>query len=178
MEEHWKSIPDFECYEASNLGRIRSIDRVSKLKNQGGNCLRSIKGRVISPSLHSKTGYQTVSLCIDAKITTHTIHKLIASAWLPCDDANRIQINHKNGIKTDNRIDNLEWVNRSENQKHAIATGLRTAKGEKNSQSKLTKEQVLDIRASKLRNGEVAKHYNISPATVCDIQKGRSWTHI
>jgi uncharacterized protein YerC len=81
-------------------------------------------------------------------------------------------------VKNDNRLENLEWATRSENQKHAILFGLRTTKGVKNSQSKLTETQVLSILEDKRTYGVISKEYNISVPTISDIKRGYSWTHI
>ena len=78
--------------------------------------------RLITERLNNK-GYKIVNLSIDGKCKTFSVHRLIAQAYIPNPD-NLSAINHKNGIKTDNRIENLEWVTFSENTTHAVATGL------------------------------------------------------
>ena len=159
-------IQGFENYEVDELGQIWSLPK------------RTRKGtRLIKPLLHPKTGYMYVDLCKDGKVKKFTVHRLVAITLIP-NVENKCQVNHINGDKTDNRLINLEWNTRSENQKHSIRIGLRTTDGIKNSQSKLTEEQVLYIRNSQGRGYMLAKKFNISHSTICDIKKRRSWLHI
>lgn len=94
--EYWKPVIGYEgYYEVSSLGRIRSIER------------RNSRGEILKPFLN-KTGYLSISLSKDGTAKTHRLHKLIAMAFLsnlenfPC-------VNHKNEVKSDNRVENLEW---------------------------------------------------------------------
>jgi len=121
--------------------------------------------------------YLAVDLGLNGVIKRHLVHRLVAFAYLPNPEI-KPQVNHINGIKTDNNFNNLEWVTPSENQKHSISAGLRSAKGEKNSQSKLTEKQVLDIRKDNRVNLKIAEYYNISTATISDIKSNRTWKHI
>jgi hypothetical protein len=112
MKEIWKNIKDYEgLYQVSNLGNIKS----NKRKGTNG---------IITKQL-SKIGYYIVDLYKNSKRETKYLHRIIAETFIsnpnnfPC-------INHKNGIKTDNRIDNLEWCSYSENNKHAYSLGLKT----------------------------------------------------
>lgn len=173
--EIWKPIPSLlGFYEASSLGRIRSISRVSVLN---GKHLRPIKGKIIKQTRHKKTGYFYLSVCVNGVVMSRLSHRLIAEAWIE-NPMNKPHVNHLKGIKSDNRPSQLEWSTISENRLHSFRIGLQTAKGSKNSQARLTLEQVLEIRNSTDKNGVIAKRYNVSPATVCDIQTKRSWSHI
>lgn len=129
--EIWKEIPNFSRYEASNFGRIRSIN----YKNSG-----AIK--IINPSV-GRSGYlQSMFLCDDGKYYTIKIHKLITLSFLG-ERSNKNEVNHINGNKSDNRIENLEYVSHSANCQHSFDTGLQKAKrGILNGRAKLTQEQV------------------------------------
>jgi DNA-binding transcriptional regulator YiaG len=160
------TIKGFENYAVDEEGNIISLPK------------RTRKGIRILKSQICKTGYIMVDLCKEGKVFKFLVHRLIAQTLLP-NLQNKPQVNHKNGIKTDNRIENLEWSTRSENQKHSIATGLRSAKGEKNSQCVLKESDVIEIRLNNnLSYTKLAKLYNISLSTIYDIKKGRSWKHI
>ena len=104
MEEIWKDIPNFEgLYQASNLGNIRSTYRYKKILKQ----------------CKSKNGYLKVMLCAHSERKLISVHRLIAMTFLKDYDI-KLQVNHKNGIKVDNRIKNLEMVTPSENIKHSF----------------------------------------------------------
>lgn len=92
--EQWKDVVGYEgLYEVSNLGNVRNKQT----------------GKVLKPKLGKRWGYYMVNLYKDNKISTKTIHRLVALAWIPRVDGDKDQINHINEIKTDNRVENLEW---------------------------------------------------------------------
>lgn len=111
MIEIWKDIKDWEgLYQVSNLARVRSVERVV----QFGNRKRLVKSQILKPTLN-KNGYLSVTLC-NGKITKRCyIHRLVAEAFIYNDNPlKKTEIDHKNRIKTDNRIENLRWVDRPE----------------------------------------------------------------
>ncbi|MFV0976959.1 NUMOD4 motif-containing HNH endonuclease [Bacillus paranthracis] len=127
ITELWKPVSGYEgIYEVSSLGRVRSLDRI--VVDYRG-IKKKVRGKILSPGLTNK-GYCIVSLNAVDKRHTLTVHRLVANAFIPNLD-NKPQVNHINGIKTDNRICNLEWLTNEENMKHAINNGLANKGGRK-----------------------------------------------
>ena len=106
MEEIWRPIKEYEgYYEVSNLGRVRSIDRV--VVDTVRNCERLLKGKVLIQR-DNGNGYKNVTFCKEHKLYNKYVHRLVAEAFLPNPD-NLPQVNHKDEDKSNNRVDNLEW---------------------------------------------------------------------
>ena len=171
VEEIWKDVPGYEGkYKISNKGNLIRLSHYSK------------RGRYYPESTpHSfknYKGYIQTYLCDDNGRKTTTIHRLIAKAFIPNPD-NKDQINHKNGIKDDNRIENIEWCNQSENMRHAFDTELKEGlPGEKNGRAILSQEEV-DFIKTKYNNGEtakeIAKELNLKLSMVRYILKDGGW---
>ena len=112
--EKWKNIKGYEgLYKISNKGRIKSLKRKYRLND------------IILKQHHVKDLYCYVTLSKKNINYQVTIHRMLAETFIP-NPFNKTQINHINGIKYDNRLDNLEWVTASENTQHAINNGLFT----------------------------------------------------
>lgn len=120
MEEVWKDINGYDgVYQVSNLGRIRTKDRMLKREYHNGYVR---KGQLIK--MHEdKDGYLRVNLYKNGKPKTGLIHRLVAQTFIP-NPNNLPQVNHKNLNKQDNRIENLEWISLEDNIKHAANFGL------------------------------------------------------
>lgn len=141
--ETWKDIEGYEgYYRISTHGRVRSIARIVTCKN---GMSKPIREKVLTPHFNTN-GYLWVQLQRASVKEFWFIHRLVAQAFVPNPDRKPF-VNHKTGKKTDNIADLLEWSTRRENVAHAFATGLMSHAGEKNSQSKLTAEKVLQIRS-------------------------------
>jgi hypothetical protein len=129
IQEIFKDIENSNgIYQVSNLGNVRSYN-----KNKDG--------KILSAAVNQK-GYLIVNLRGDIRKTS-VIHRLVAKAFLP-NPENKKEVNHINGIKNDNRLDNLEWVTPSENVKHAYSIGLKKAIGKKG------KDNILSIPVTQL----------------------------
>lgn len=174
-EEVWKDIPGYEgLYQASNLGRVRSLNRVDALG-------RRIRGRVLKPGTHLD-GYLMVDLSKGGVAKHYSVHRLILLAFRGESD---LDANHRDGDKANNRLSNLEYVTPSENTQHAYDIGLVVAaSGEDHSGSRLTEEEVLAIR--NLYDGgnnghtqqELAELFSVSQQQISRIVNNKRWTHI
>ena len=115
--ELWKPVPGFEdCYEVSDAGRVRSVRHY--VANRYGE--RPVEGKILSQQ-KCRNGYMIVSM--GRKHKHMLVHRLVASAFLPAPDYEGAEVNHKNLIKSDNRVSNLEWVTKHENMQHAHDSG-------------------------------------------------------
>lgn len=113
QNEVWKSITGYEGqYEISNLGRVKSVKREVPKRAGFRKIAESIKN-----IRTNKYGYCDILLCSNNKKLHYTIHRLVAQAFIP-NPENKKTVNHKNGIRTDNRIENLEWSTAKENIDH------------------------------------------------------------
>lgn len=178
INEEWVEITGFPNYLISNKGRVKRISRL--ILGKSGSKYK-LPEKIMSPVL-SKAGYPSVLLTIGEAKLNFKIHRLVAKAFIP-NPENKPQVNHKNGIKTDNNVDNLEWATASENVTHAFKTGLSQGKkGEANNSSKLTEREVLQIRhlfAMKVFDmEELSKKYKVTNKTIFNIVTRRVWKHI
>jgi len=172
VQEIWKVIPRFNGrYEASNLGKIRTVCHVV-IKSDGKPY--TSKQKELKPALNH-SGYFRFAVKENDKLTSFYVARIIAETFID-NLENKLEVNHINGIKTDNRVGNLEWCTRSENCQHSFDTGKKKKKrGVLNGMSKLTWEQVRYIREQKRIGGmywgreRIAKELGISSAHVKDI---------
>ncbi len=177
-DEVWKDIPGYEgIYQASTFGRIKALSKILK-HWKGGDSL--FKEAILRP--RKAKGYVSVALYNNLIRKDIDIHRLIALTFIP-NPENKPEVNHKDGIKTNNKVGNLEWNTSKENKDHAKEKGLNIGlKGEDNNLSKLTEKEVLDIRRLNPIKAESKKilqiKYNICKSTINDIISRRTWKHI
>lgn len=177
--EVWKPVVDWEpLYEVSNIGRVRSKDRIVKCNTGTG----VKKSKEIKPRI-DRYGYVAIALTIkDRKLQTG-VHRLVAKAFISNPD-NKESVNHINGIKTDNRVENLEWCTNQENSDHAVRIGLKNGNweiGENNPGVKLSEIIVLEIRKlyiEGMKQVDIGKLYDIDTANIHCIVRRKSWKHI
>ena len=151
----------------NRIYRCLTINDYEITKN--GEIINKHTGRIVKPQPNGK-GYLRIS--IGKKLMF--VHRLVAEKYIPNPD-NLPQVNHKDGNKVNNCVDNLEWVSNSVNRKHAVQSGLHIH-GEKCPWSKLTLENVNYIRNHpEMSRNELSEMFNISPHTISDIRTGRSW---
>ena len=177
MSEVWKDISGYEgLYRVSNLGRVKSLRRYVPCKNG----VRVVRERVLRPSVH-RDGYLKIELRKNAIGEHPMIHRLVALAFIPNPD-NKTQVNHIDGIKRNNSVDNLEWCDQSENQLHAYKNGLqKPLKGEQVKTSKLTEEniyQIFELSKQGVEQYNLAERFNVNQSTISRILNGKRWAHV
>lgn len=168
-EEIWKDIPNYEGYQISNKGSIRSFKR---------SVHTNLAPKVLKLIINDR--YIYVGAQVNKKRRNIPAHRAVAMAFIP-NPLNKPQVNHINGIKHDNRVENLEWCTNAENIAHAVNTGL-SRKGEQINFSKLTNEQVLKIRemaSQGIKLKEIVKEIGVvGYSSIWDILARRTWKHI
>lgn len=180
MEEIWKDIKGYEgLYQVSNFGRVKSLDRWAEQKNRKS---RFIKG-VMKKQHINKSGYLTVGLCKDSKGTHYLVHRLVADAFIP-NVENLSEVNHKDEVKTNNCVDNLEWCNHYYNSNYGTRTErmiplLNTARKKSNEVlSKTVYQYSLEGDLIKIYNSTHATtKYGFSQGCVARCCRGESETY-
>lgn len=171
QKEIWRPVKGYEgLYEVSSLGKVRSY------QNYGGGLRETPK--ILKASL-DKYGYLGLTLCKEAVHKRKTVHRLVAEAFVDTDDYS-LTIDHKNGIKMDNRADNLEWVTSKENTLRSAALGLKPT-GERHGNHKLTWEKVAEIRQlykeCGISHAKLAVRFGVSRPVVTSVINNKTWRH-
>ena len=165
MEEIWvlapMNEPHYGNYWVSNLGRVKNN-----------------KGRILKGGFNTK-GYPHVCVKLEGVQATYKVHRLVAIAFIP-NPNNLPQVNHIDGDKTNNSVENLEWCTGEYNIKHKTENGLCShIHGEEHPKHILTEEQVVEIYLDNtLTQKELGEVYGVSRSTIQAIKHGRMWKHI
>lgn len=152
----WKPIKNYKgFYAVSSDGEVKSVKKEVPY-GQKGHSKKTLKEKIMKPYL-SRNGYLLLTLCKNGGKERVALHRLVAQAFLgdPADN----QVNHKNGDKQDNRAENLEYVTPQENTLHSIQVLNKRRDGEYSCHSKITREEVKDIR----------RLYKTGNFTQCDL---------
>jgi len=174
VNEIWKDIPGYEgLYQVSNTGIVKALERTWYCNN----ACKYHKEFVLKQN-HSRKGYFKVRLCKNGYVKSYLVARLVAIAFIK-NPLNKKQVNHIDGNKQNNHVSNLEWVTNSENCYHAIKNNLRnSACGERIHSSKLTKNDIAEIRKSKLTQVELARKFKVRQCTISQIKHYKTWRHI
>ena len=178
LVETWKDIPEFRgSYQVSDIGRVRSLDRVVTYKDGS---MRKLKGRLLKTYLNT-SGYEKVTLYNDNIDTTKTVHRLVLETFKPHVNMNDLEVNHIDGNKLNNHLTNLEWVTARDNILHAYDTGLIDNRGERSPNAKLTNADVLEI-LQRLDTGElhrdIALDFSVNKSCISKINIGTTWRSV
>lgn len=170
--EKWKPLqyPNLVAnhYEISSYGRVKNVNT----------------GKILAQNL-LKSGYFSIRICNPSrnKKMHIIIHKAVAYTFIP-NPQNLPEVNHKDGIKTNNNASNLEWCSSSYNQKHKYAMGLynpEKTRGENNVQAKLTQKDVDNIRSNYIPYSReygtraLGRKYGVSKTTIIRILQNKKW---
>jgi len=178
-KEEWRDIEGYEgIYQVSNEGRIK---RVAKQNN-------TWPGRILRGE-QDKDGYRLVRLYRNGQGKLLKIHRLVCWAFNGPPPTTEHQVNHKNGVKNDNRVSNLEWVTPSEQQIHACYVlgqnhqfNVPHYRGEEHANAKLTAEDVLLIRELQITGQytltELGKLFGVTKQNIRSVVSRRTWRHI
>jgi hypothetical protein len=182
LDEQWLPV-EATGYWISNHGRV--VSQAREYFTGQNRCAKRITRHTLLRLQPCPKGYLRFKLCRNGNQSTVKVHRLVAEYFVKnLDPVQFEQVNHKDGIKTNNHYSNLEWVNASSNQKHAHSLGLYDRKGENNSSAKLTEQQVKELKQEfKIKNyrgqlAALARQYKIHENTLARIRDNKLWKHI
>ena len=170
MEYEMKPYPLNPNIMVDELGRVKVYpDNGAKRRVKGFNKIS------LGPN-----GYGVVGYSENGKRKTIGVHRLVAITFIP-NPENKPEVNHKDGVKLNNVVSNLEWVTASENSKHAVRIGTKNARCDKHPCSILKDQEVIEIVGMWVDGwdySDIAKRYAVSRSVIHSICSGRSWSHL
>lgn len=175
VREEWRTIPGWEGrYEASSRGRVRSLDR--EITDRRGQ-VRRIRGRCIR-LVKNKSGYLYVNLHDNARRRFIRLHRCVLEAFKGRAPSSKHVTRHLNGVRTDNRIENLEWGTQKENMEDSVVHGT-SNRGDRNGQAKVSRNDVCEIIARYRQGGvtqaQLGEEYGVNHAQINRILSGKRW---
>lgn len=167
ITEEWRPVPIAafaHLYEVSNIGRVRSLDKIGRAK-AGGKCL--YRGQMMNLRPNHR-GYISVFLRDAPLVRNIPVHRLVAGAFIP-NPQGLPEVNHMDTIKINNIVTNLEWISRLGNHAHAVKSGIKMA-----CIRKLSDEDVaaIIVLSTTRTNSDVARRFGINQSTVSRIVSG------
>lgn len=181
MNENWKDIPGYEGrYQVSDLGRVKSLDRVEGMPTRWGSpTFRQRKGQLLK-LVTDKDGYLRVGLyAAPAPMKFASVHRLVALAFVPNPHGHR-DVDHIDSNRANAGVTNLQWVGEGENIRLMVERG-RSVRGDAHPKAALNARTVLSIReriAAGARFTDVAKEYGVSDVAVRNAALSRTWRHV
>lgn len=164
QDKEFVDIPGKEPFQINRLGEVKN----------------KITGRILTNNI-SNNGYYNTGTTVDGVYKTIYIHRSLALTFIP-NPQNKPQINHIDGVKTNNSLDNLEWVTSQENAEHAVKMGLRNpSKGEDHYYQKYPEDTIHSICKdiqNGIKNSEIMKKYNVPRWIPSELRLGKKWKHI
>jgi septin family protein len=171
-----KPVVGYEgIYEVDATGRVFRVEGAIVCRGRWGVMSRVVPAAERKPQIH-RNGYRFLVLSKNGKTRTELIHRLVANAFLSNPD-NLPEVNHEDGDKTNNAVNNLKWVTKSQNAHHKVNV-LRLHVGDNHPNAKVTEAIVREIRASKETGVVLAARYGISRCTISVIKNGKAWRHV
>lgn len=176
MAVEWRTVNGYEGkYEVSSSGDVRSVERTRR-GHRGAPTV--VRPRVMKAN-RAAHGYLSLQLCKDGLASTVHVHRIVAEAFVP-NPLRFSEVNHKDGVKSNNSASNLEWSSRHGNMRHASKSGL-LAVGSRHGNSKLCEEDIPSIRrrfASGESQRQIAHDYGVGSEAIRFVILGRTWRHV